>query len=85
MGIVTRVVKDEEILVQAEALAEQMASGATEALRRAKQLIHSGVRESLETQMESESLSISDITRTQDAREGIAAFIAKRPARFEGK
>ena len=34
--------------------------------------------------MELETRAIADIARTSDAREGIAAFVAKRPAKFTG-
>jgi hypothetical protein len=34
-------------------------------------------------QMEHETRAIADISRTADAREGIAAFTAKRTASFE--
>ena len=35
-------------------------------------------------QMEHETRAIADISRTADAREGIAAFMEKRTASFEG-
>jgi len=82
-GIVTRVVPDGDLMAQAEALAVQLASGPTLAFGTAKRLIHSGWKESLETQMEFETRGISDIGRTADAREGIAAFLAKRQPNFK--
>jgi 2-(1,2-epoxy-1,2-dihydrophenyl)acetyl-CoA isomerase len=83
-GIVTRVVPDAELQAEALALAKQLAAGATRAFGAAKRLLHHSFSESLETQMELEAQAIADQARTADAREGIAAFIAKRPAHFEG-
>jgi enoyl-CoA hydratase/carnithine racemase len=34
--------------------------------------------------MELETRAIADVARGHDAREGIAAFVAKRPAKFVG-
>ena len=83
-GIVTKVVPDAELLTQADALARQLAAGATRALGSAKRLMHHSFTESLETQMELEAQAIADAARTRDAREGIAAFIAKRKPAFSG-
>ena len=83
-GIVTRVVPDTELLVQADALAGQFAAGATKALGASKRLLHSGWTGTLETQMEQESLTIAEMARTSDAHEGITAFVEKRIPKFKG-
>jgi 2-(1,2-epoxy-1,2-dihydrophenyl)acetyl-CoA isomerase len=83
-GIVTRVVADAELLTEADALARQLAAGATRAYGAAKRLLHHSFAESLETQMEVEAQAIAGMARTHDAREGIAAFIAKRKPDFSG-
>ena len=83
-GIVTKVVADAELMTEAQALAQQLAAGATRALGKAKRLLHHSFSESLETQMEIEAQAIADSARTRDAREGIAAFITKRKPDFRG-
>jgi 2-(1,2-epoxy-1,2-dihydrophenyl)acetyl-CoA isomerase len=83
-GIVTRVVPDGELQAEALAFAGQLAAGATRAFGAAKRLLHHSFAESLETQMEMEAQAIADQARTHDAREGIAAFIAKRKPAFRG-
>ena len=83
-GIVTKVVADAELQTEAQALARELAAGATRALGKAKRLLHHSFSESLETQMELEAQAIADSARTHDAREGIAAFIAKRKPAFRG-
>jgi 2-(1,2-epoxy-1,2-dihydrophenyl)acetyl-CoA isomerase len=81
-GLVTRVVPDAALQAEAAALAAQLAAGATHALGAAKRLILSSFSESLETQMELEALAIAEQARGAHSREGIAAFIAKRPPKF---
>ena len=84
-GLVTQVVPDAQLQVEAQTLASRLASGATRAFGAAKRLLHHSLSESLETQMELEAQAISGLAHTRDAREGIAAFVAKRPAEFRGK
>ena len=81
-GIVTRVVPDADVLSAAHELALQLAAGATTALGAAKRLLHRGWTETLETQMEHEAEAIATMARTRDAREGITAFLEKRPPKF---
>jgi len=84
-GLVTRVVPDNELLAQARAIAVQLAAGPTRAYGISKRLLHSGWTETLETQMENESQAIANSARTADAREGIKAFLEKRPPIYKGK
>jgi 2-(1,2-epoxy-1,2-dihydrophenyl)acetyl-CoA isomerase len=83
-GLVTRVVPDHALGSEADALAKELAQGATQAYGAAKRLLHHSFAESLETQMELEAQAIAAQARGADAREGIAAFIGKRPAKFGG-
>jgi len=84
-GLVTRVVPDNELLAQARAIAVQLAAGPTRAYGVSKRLLHSGWAETLETQMENESQAIANSARTADAREGITAFLEKRPPKYKGQ
>jgi 2-(1,2-epoxy-1,2-dihydrophenyl)acetyl-CoA isomerase len=84
-GLVTQVVPDNELLAQARAIAVQLAAGPTRAYGISKRLLHSGWTETLETQMENESQAIANSARTADAREGITAFLEKRPPKYKGQ
>ena len=84
-GIVNRVVADASLTEEAHSLAAELAEGPTRAYGAAKRLMHSGFTESLETQIEMELRSIEAMARTQDAREAIAAFTAKRAPVFTGR
>lgn len=83
-GLITRVVPDNELLTQARAIAVELAAGPTRAYGISKRLLHSGWAETLETQMENESQAIANSARTADAREGITAFLEKRPPKYKG-
>ncbi len=83
-GLVSRVVDDDDLLEAAEALARNLANGPIRAFGATKELIHRGLSESLETQMELETRAIADAVRTDDANEGIQAFLEKRKPSFAG-
>jgi len=84
-GIITSIEPDDSVLARAEALAHRLAIGPTLAFGATKRLMHQGWNESLETQMTYETQAISTMVATADGKEGIAAFLGKRPAHFEGK
>ena len=84
-GIVNRVVEDDRFAAEAMALATELASGPTLAFGRSKNLLRRGWDESLETQMENETQTISTSAHTADYREGSAAFFEKRAPRFMGE
>jgi 2-(1,2-epoxy-1,2-dihydrophenyl)acetyl-CoA isomerase len=84
-GLVNRVVADDQVLTSALTIAQQWAKGPTRSFGEAKRLILSGATESLESQMEKESRAIAAMAGSADGQEGLAAFIAKRSPRFQGK
>lgn len=81
-GLVNRVLPDAEVLPAAMAMARQLAAGSLPAMGEAKRLILAGASESLESQMDRESRAIAAMAGSCDGREGVAAFIEKRPAQF---
>lgn len=84
-GLVNRVVADEELAKATNEWATLLASGATSAFGVTKKLVLGSLGESFEAQMELESRAIAASGRTEDAKEGIAAFLAKRKADFPGR
>ena len=84
-GIVNRVVPAASLMAEAEKLAMQLAAGPTRAFGNVKRLIQTGLADTLESQMERESRSILEMAQSADGREGIAAFVAKRAPKFEGR
>ena len=80
-GLVTRVVPDDQLSVEAEALALTLAQGSRAALADAKRLLRDSLANDLETQLALETQALSANAEI-DGREGIDAFIAKRAPRF---
>ena len=85
MGLVTKVVPDDKLEREAQALAQDLASSATYALRLAKRMFQSMYVPTLEMLLEMENLAVCGARLTEDHKEGIAAFKERRPARFRGK
>ena len=78
-------VPPETVVDEARALARNVASGPTQAFGGVKRLLDTAFSDGLETQLDRETRSISDMMRTRDGPAGIAAFLAKETPRFEGK
>jgi 2-(1,2-epoxy-1,2-dihydrophenyl)acetyl-CoA isomerase len=85
LGLVTTVVPDADVHDEAAAMAATIASGPTDAFATAKRLLHTSLEDSLETHLAREADGIVHATTTRDAREGIAAFVEKRPPEFRGE
>lgn len=83
-GIVSRVVPAARLQEEVKSMTDQFTAGPAMAVGAAKRLLHVSAGNSLETQMELESQEISAIARTADAKEGIAAFLEKRPPKYTG-
>jgi 2-(1,2-epoxy-1,2-dihydrophenyl)acetyl-CoA isomerase len=81
-GLANRVVADARLMDEAKALGRHLAEGATQAYGAVKRLLQESFAGMLETQMELEARTIAGLSHTQDAREGIAAFLAKRAPVF---
>ena len=84
-GLINRVVPEGKVMDEAMALATTLASGPTKTYGLVKDLLLNTFSDSLETQMEKEARGISAAAQTEDGREGIAAFLAKRAPVFKGK
>jgi 2-(1,2-epoxy-1,2-dihydrophenyl)acetyl-CoA isomerase len=69
---------------EADKLARELAAGPTRAFGGVKRLLLAAASNGLETQMELETELITAAARGADGREGPAAFVAKRAARFVG-
>jgi 2-(1,2-epoxy-1,2-dihydrophenyl)acetyl-CoA isomerase len=81
-GLVARVVEDDELAAAAEEVTAQLAAGPTAAQAATKRLLREAAEKSPETVMRAESLSIRARATESDGREGVRAFLDKRPPRF---
>ncbi len=85
LGLVSRVVPNDELMTIATELAEKLAAGPTRAYGEVKRLVADSFNSSLDTQMERETRAIAELANgTEDAANGIAAFIAKEKVEFKG-
>lgn len=85
IGLVSKVVAEDALEAEAQALARELASSATYALRLAKRMFQSMYVPTLEMLLETENLAIAGARQTRDHVEGVTAFKEKRPPRFLGK
>lgn len=85
IGMITKMVSDDELAAEAEAIAAKLADGPTRALGRARNLLLSGIDNGLETQLELEARGIAASGRDAEGREGVAAFLGKRKADFRAQ
>nr|UCE32266.1 MAG: enoyl-CoA hydratase [Burkholderiales bacterium] len=83
-GLVNRVVPAAELADQVQALAQQLAQGPTRAYGGIKRLLQMAPNDSLESQMERETRSIVELSRSADGLEGVRAFVEKRRPSFSG-
>jgi enoyl-CoA hydratase/carnithine racemase len=83
-GLIDRVVADRELTEAAEALALRLASGPTRAFAAMKRAINASTLACLQTQLELEATLQSQLGKSDDFAEGVAAFLEKRPPVFKG-
>lgn len=84
IGLADRVFPSEHLLGEALEAAATMALGPTRAIAAAKQALAAGHGRPLADGMEAEARAFDSSFWTEDAQEGVAAFIEKRPANFRG-
>ena len=85
LGIVSQVLPPEELLPAAQALARAIADGPPIAIRLAKRAIYHSLECDLRQALEFETYAQNICFETEDAGEGISAFVQKRPPAFRGR
>jgi 2-(1,2-epoxy-1,2-dihydrophenyl)acetyl-CoA isomerase len=83
LGMVTRVVADDNLAAQAEQVASDLAKSARLSTAYVKKLLLVSPGNDLEAQMELEGQLVSRCAASPDGREGIRAFVDKRQPDFE--
>lgn len=84
-GLCTEVVPKGELAERASAVAAQLAAGPTRAYGETGRLLRAASRRALAEHLEDEATTLRASAATADAVEGIAAFVERRPPRFEGR
>lgn len=83
-GLVSEVVEATAFPARVAELAAQLAAMPTRGIGMTKRLLDHAVTASLEDQLEREAQLQAAATQTDDFREGVSAFLEKRPPRFSG-
>ena len=78
-------VADDELASRATELATDLAALPTQALSATKRLVWSGVGASVEQRLAEEARTVSELSGTADALEGLRAVIERRKPRFTGQ
>jgi len=84
-GLIHRAVPPGELDSTVGELVACLAGGPTVALGLAKWLLHTGASASLDDQLRNEAFAMELSSRSEDFREGLTAFVDKRPPNFRGR
>jgi len=85
MGIVSEVVPDADVMSHAVALAETIAAQPALAVQAIREAVRQGANTPLDTALVLENRLFQMLFSTEDQKEGMAAFLEKRPANFKGR
>lgn len=85
IGLVNRVVPADQLLPESEALARTIMEQGPQAVRAVLELVDAGYDMAQDDALLLEANLFGLLSATADMREGTAAFLAKRPPRFEGR
>jgi 2-(1,2-epoxy-1,2-dihydrophenyl)acetyl-CoA isomerase len=85
IGLITEVVDDDRLTARADEIAAHLVTLPPLALSATKRLVWTGVGAPVEARLAEESRTVSELSGTADALEGLRAVIERRPARFTGR
>lgn len=81
-GMVNRVVPDDKLMDEAKTYAKRLADGPTQALALIRDLVWQAEDNDFDSQLQAERFAQRTAGRQPDFREGVKAFLEKRPANF---
>jgi len=85
IGLVNEVTTAAELIPRAEAIAQKIIANAPLAVQFAMEAVNKGMEMPLAEGMYLEAVLFAVACASEDKKEGIAAFLEKRPAQFKGK
>lgn len=85
MGMIYKVFDDENFATESFAIAETLAALPTKGLAYTKQALNNSIQNNLFEQLKLEDALQYKAAHTEDYKEGVAAFLAKRKSEFKGK
>jgi 2-(1,2-epoxy-1,2-dihydrophenyl)acetyl-CoA isomerase len=84
-GLIWKAVEDEALDAEVDAIASKLASLPPLGLAATKEMIRSSWQYSLDEELDRQSGAMRRLGFTEDYREGVAAFLEKRPPKFTGR
>ena len=84
LGLATEVVSDADLQSRALDMAQRLAAGAPLALRAVKLMMRRAMESTLDSSLGDAQQAVLWVGPSADAKEGQAAFLAKRPPKFTG-
>ena len=80
--MIWKAVEDDRLLAEAEALAQGFAAGPTHAYALTRKAIHAASTNTLDQQLDLERTLQREAGFSDEYKEGVAAFLEKRPANY---
>ncbi len=85
LGLVTRLVEPGQALAEATKLAEQICAAAPLAVRASRKVVLAAAYEDEETLKKMTNAAFAEILGSEDTKEGLTAFIEKRPPKWQAR
>jgi enoyl-CoA hydratase/carnithine racemase len=85
IGFAARVVEPDELLDAARDEARRYLAGSPLAIRLTKKLVYEGLQRPIDEHLRANAEVMAECFASEDHREGVAAFLERRPAHFTGR